>query len=108
MGNEKRKRSNREISLLAFAVTAVSAVLAPILFAIAMAEAMPMGSRSPLPGILVPLSILLAVTAIVANLVAFVTGRRAWRSDGRPCPWIIINGILIAVTVWYIGMLLSL
>ncbi len=102
-------RSVAELSRAAFLVTIGSLVIAPLLFAIAMAMAMPMGNQSgSVPDYLAAIALLLAGISIVANLVAWITGVRARRAEGRTCAWIYVDAILFLITVWWLGMLLSM
>lgn len=97
----------RQASLRAFKLTIVSAVLAPLLFALGIGAAMPMAGSSGLV-VLIPLSILLAGIAIIGNLYAFLTGIIAWRMGARTCPWVYLDGVLILVSAGFFRFLLSL
>jgi hypothetical protein len=103
-------RSVSQLSLAAFLVTIGSLILAPLLFAIAMGMAMPRGNQSGnLPDYLAGIASVLAGISIVANIVAWVTGVRAKRTEeGRTCGWIYVDAILFLITVWWLGMLLSM
>jgi uncharacterized membrane protein YtjA (UPF0391 family) len=87
--------------LRARSLTAFKAMLASGLLGVVMLIGLPSpgyaGASDTVAQVFAAVAVVLLVVALIASLVSLADGIMAWQGGARPCPWIVVCGLLLVV-----------